>query len=110
MFPYTIQRALGFTPGLCGVPGQFMNTTSLRVQSGTRISSSGISVMGPYSRVKETTLLHRKNDVDKAKFLANHFEAVFTRGVFLPETVPQSRIYVAKIEYAQITCGDVKRI
>ncbi len=39
-FPKSTGRATkimtGFTPGHCGVPGQFMNRTSLRVQSGTR--------------------------------------------------------------------------
>ncbi len=53
----------GFTPGHCGVPGQLTNITSWRVQSGTRKSSSGISVRGqkkrPYPRVEETKWLHR---------------------------------------------------
>ncbi len=53
----------GFTPGHCGVPGQFMNRTSLRVQSGTRKSYSGISAKGqkkrPYPRVEEAKWLHR---------------------------------------------------
>ncbi len=50
------------------------------------------------------------NDADTAQILANHFETVFTRESSLPEEVSQNRTDVAKIEYAQITCGDVKRI
>ncbi len=50
------------------------------------------------------------NDADKAQILANHFETVFTRESSLPEVVPQSRTDFAKIEYLQITCGDVKRV
>ncbi len=38
-----------------------------------------------------------------------HFETVFTRESSLPVVVPQSRT-AAKIDYVQITCGDVKRI
>ncbi len=50
------------------------------------------------------------NDADKAQILANHFETAFTRESSLPEVVPQSSTDVAKIEYVQITCGDVKKI
>ncbi len=50
------------------------------------------------------------NDADKGPSLANHFETVFTRESSLPEVVLQSRINAAKIDYVQITCGDVKRI
>ncbi len=50
------------------------------------------------------------NDADKAQILANHFETVFTRESSLPEVVTQGRIDAAKIDYVQITCGDVKRI
>ncbi len=46
----------------------------------------------------------------KLRFLANHFGTVFTHESSFPEVVPQSRTDVAKIEYVQITCGDVKRI
>ncbi len=50
------------------------------------------------------------NDADKAQILANHFETVFAREISLPVAVQQSRTDVAKKEYVQITCGDVKRI
>ncbi len=50
------------------------------------------------------------NDADKAQILANHFETVFTRESSLLEVVPQSRTDAAKIDYAQINCGDVERI
>ncbi len=46
----------------------------------------------------------------KLRFLANHFETVFTHESSFPEVVPQSRTDAAKIDYVQITCGDVKRI
>ncbi len=49
------------------------------------------------------------NDADKAQILANHFETVFTRESSLPEVVPQNRTDAAKIDYVQITCGDVKK-
>ncbi len=90
-----------FTPGHCGVPGQFINRTSLRVQSGTRKSSSGIYARGqkkrPYPRVEETKWLHRNKWTDKAQILASHFETVFTRESSLSEVVPQSRTDFAKI-------------
>ncbi len=50
------------------------------------------------------------NDVDEAQISANHFEIVFTRESSLPEIVSQSRNDVAKIEYVQITCSDVRKI
>ncbi len=50
------------------------------------------------------------NDADQAQILANHFETVFTRESSLPEVFPQSHIDAARIDYVQITCGDVKRI
>ncbi len=50
------------------------------------------------------------NGVDRAQVLANHFETVFTRESSFPETVLQSRTDVAKIEYVQITCSDVRKI
>ncbi len=49
------------------------------------------------------------HDADKAQILANRF-VVLPRESSLPEVVPQSRIDAAKIDYVQITCGDVKRI
>ncbi len=42
--------------------------------------------------------------------LANHFETAFTREGSLPQTFPQIRTDVAKIEYVQITCSDVRRV
>ncbi len=49
----------GFTPGHCGVPGQPMNRTSLRVQSGTRKSSSGIVRHRVRERTKKRDPIHR---------------------------------------------------
>ncbi len=48
----------GFTPGHCGVSGQFMNTTSLRVQSEPESSLQGTKKR-PCPRVEETKWLHR---------------------------------------------------
>ncbi len=44
------------------------------------------------------------------KMMQINFETVFTRESSLPEVGSQNRTDVAKIEYAQITCGDVKRV
>ncbi len=49
------------------------------------------------------------NDADKAQVLANHFETLFTCESSIPETFIQRRTDVAKIEYEQITCSDVRR-
>ncbi len=38
------------------------------------------------------------------------FETVFTRESSLREVVPQIRTDSAKIDYVQITCGDVKGV
>ncbi len=64
----------------------------------------------PIPELRRTNGSAATSDADKAQILAKHFETVFTRESSLPETVPQSRIVVAKIEYLQITCSDVRKM
>ncbi len=64
----------------------------------------------PIPRLRRSNGSIAENDADKAQVLANNFEYVFTRESSLPETVPQSRTDVTKIEYVQVTCSDVRRI
>ncbi len=109
---FATKTMTGFKPGHCGVPDQFMHRTSLWVQSGTWKFSSGISVRGHKREALSTGWggqLVPLEHWDKALTLTKHFQTVFTRESSLSETVPQSRIGIAKIEYVQITCTDVRR-